>query len=242
MQGMYITMRNMIRPKVTEQYPENRGKHVYFERFRAELTMPHDADNHHKCTACGICQMNCPNGTIEVISKTITDEATGRPKKVLDRYVYNIGSCIFCSLCTQTCPQDAIEWSNNFEHSTFTLTPLYKQLNHEGSSLKPKPAPALKPAAPKAEGEAAAQPAKPVVEKQPAAESKPEPAVEKPEAVASKPVVEQSKPAATDSAPAAESAPKAEAAVKAASTEPAGSGDSKEVKTAAGSEPSATKE
>ena len=63
LQGMRITMINFIRKPITEQYPENRGVKEYAERFRGELTMPHNANNEHKCTACGICQMNCPNCT-----------------------------------------------------------------------------------------------------------------------------------------------------------------------------------
>ncbi len=138
LQGMYITMLNMIRPKVTEQYPENRGKKESFERFRGELTMPHDENNQHKCTACKICETNCPNGTIQVIVKTETDEVSGKEKKVLDKYIYDIGSCIFCALCTETCPQDAITWKPDFEHSTFTSGKLVKKLNNEGSTLKLK--------------------------------------------------------------------------------------------------------
>lgn len=137
MQGMYITMLNMLRKKVTEQYPENRGKKVYPEQFRGLLTMPHNAENRHKCTACGICMLNCPNGTIQVISKKETDE-NGKEKKVLDRYVYDLGSCIFCALCTSTCPQGAIEWSNRFEHSVYNKEKLIKQLNQPGSSLAMK--------------------------------------------------------------------------------------------------------
>ncbi|MDR1129640.1 MAG: 4Fe-4S binding protein [Prevotellaceae bacterium] len=146
LQGMYITLLNMLRPKVTQQYPENRGKKVYPERFRGLLTMPHNEQNQHKCTACGICMINCPNGTIEVINKTVEtkiDTVTPegetktivKTKKVLDRYVYDLGSCTFCALCTSSCPQDAIEWSNVFEHSVFTRDRLYKQLNMEGSEL-----------------------------------------------------------------------------------------------------------
>lgn len=149
LQGMYISMLNFVRPKVTEQYPENRGKHVYFERFRAELTMPHDADNHHKCTACGICMNNCPNGTIKVLTKSEPDPETGKERRVLDKYLYNVGDCIFCALCTRNCPFGAIEFTNHFEHSTFTKSSLQKQLNHPGSSLKPKPAKAA-PEAPAA--------------------------------------------------------------------------------------------
>ncbi len=140
MQGMYISMLNFWRPKVTEQYPENRGKHLYPEAFRGELVMPHDGQNRHKCTACGICEMSCPNGTIRIVSRMEADPVTGRERKVLDRHMWDLGSCTFCALCTQTCPQDAIAWTNNFEHSLFTREKLFKQLNAPGSSLAPKEA------------------------------------------------------------------------------------------------------
>ncbi len=133
-QGMYITMLNFIRPKVTEQYPENRGKVFPHERMRGQLVMPHNENNQHKCTACGICMMNCPNGTIQVVAKKETDDE-GKEKKVLDKHLYDLGSCIFCALCTQTCPQNAIEWSANFEHAMYTRSKLVKQLNKPGSSL-----------------------------------------------------------------------------------------------------------
>jgi NADH-quinone oxidoreductase subunit I len=138
MQGMYVTLLQMIRPKVTEQYPENRGKKEVFERFRGELTMPHDAGNQHQCTACRICETNCPNGTIRITVKSVTDESTGKEKKALDTYLYDTGSCIFCELCTRSCPQDAIRWTPNFEHAVFTQEKLIKQLNRKGSSLKQK--------------------------------------------------------------------------------------------------------
>ena len=66
---MYVTMLNFCRPKVTQQYPENRGRREYGERFRALLTMPHDAENHHKCIACGICAKACPMELLEVVEK-----------------------------------------------------------------------------------------------------------------------------------------------------------------------------
>jgi len=145
LQGMYITMLNMIRPKVTEQYPEKRGEIPRFESFRAMLTMPHDESNHHRCTGCGICEMNCPNGTIRVITKMEPDPVTGKERRAIDQHLYDLGSCIFCALCTQTCPFNAITWSNDFEHSLFTRGKLYRQLNHPGSSLKPKEVPAANP-------------------------------------------------------------------------------------------------
>ena len=138
LQGMYITMLNFIRPKITEQYPENRGKVFPFERMRGELIMPHDENNQHKCTACMICMNNCPNGTIQITTRMEADEETGKEKKVLDQYMYDLGSCTFCDLCTTSCPQGAIEWSINFEHAMFTRSKLNQRLNKEGSSLKKK--------------------------------------------------------------------------------------------------------
>lgn len=130
-QGMYITMLNMIRPKITEQYPENRGKKQYSDRFRGMLVLYHNENNEHKCTACGLCANNCPNGTIQITVKTKIDEVAGKEKKMLDKYMYDLGSCIFCSRCTQICPCDAIGWSNHFEHSVFTRSKLKKQLNQK---------------------------------------------------------------------------------------------------------------
>jgi len=138
MQGMYIVMLNFIRPKVTEQYPENRGKVFPFERMRGQLVMPHNEDNQHKCTACGICETNCPNNTIQVISRKVIDEETGKEKRALDKYFHDLGCCIYCSLCTNSCPQDAIAWSTNFEHALFTKSKLVIQLNQEGSTLMKK--------------------------------------------------------------------------------------------------------
>jgi len=138
MQGMYISLLNLIRPKVTEQYPENRGKTFPHDRMRGELVMPHNELNQHRCTACSICEMNCPNGTIQVVQKKELDEATGKEKRALDRYLWDAGSCTFCSLCTVSCPQGAIDWTTNFEHAVYRRETLVQQLNKEGSTLMKK--------------------------------------------------------------------------------------------------------
>ncbi len=126
-------MLNFVRPKVTERYPENRATKTWPERFRAELTMPHDEQNHHRCTACGLCEKACPNGTIRVEARRGDND-----KRVLDRYLYDVGSCIFCELCVEACPFGAIEFDNKFEHAVFEREKLVWRLNHAESSLKPK--------------------------------------------------------------------------------------------------------
>jgi len=119
------------------EYPENRKTLVISGRWRSELIMPHDEQNEHACTACGICMINCPNGTINVISAT-TDTLEGKKKKILDRHLWDYGSCTFCNLCVITCPSDAIIFNNDFEGAVFDRKKLVHQLNHEGSKLREK--------------------------------------------------------------------------------------------------------
>lgn len=143
--GMSVTIKELFNKKITLQYPENRDTLVISDRFRGELVMPHDTNNEHQCTACGICQMNCPNGTIKVVSKMIETE-DGKKKKILDQYFYNLGMCTFCNLCVITCPSDAIKFTNEYESAVFTRGKLNMKLNQEGSKLKEKKKPEPKPA------------------------------------------------------------------------------------------------
>ena len=142
--GMAVTGKEFVTPKVTECYPENRATLKIADRFRAELTLIYDSEGRHKCIGCKICEMNCPNGTIQIATKMI-DLPDGKKKRVLDTYMYDLGSCTFCMLCVTTCPQDALEFTNDFEQAVFTRDKLVKRLNY-----KPEPDYAAMAAAPKA--------------------------------------------------------------------------------------------
>ena len=140
LKGMQITGKELVTPKITERYPENRDTVKIPERFRAELRLKYDADGRHKCIACGICQRNCPNGTITITTKMV-DTPDGKKKRKLDTYMYDLGSCVFCQLCVSTCPQNALEFSNDFEQAVFTREKLVKQLNYLPEKEDPAPSP-----------------------------------------------------------------------------------------------------
>ncbi len=77
---------------MTTEYPENRETLVISDRWKSELIMPHDENNEHACTACGICMMNCPNGTIIVTSDTVQTEEGKKIRKQLEvDFVVNRG-------------------------------------------------------------------------------------------------------------------------------------------------------
>jgi NADH-quinone oxidoreductase subunit I len=127
--GLKVTFVEFFTAKVTEEYPDNRDTLVMFDRFRGTLYMPPGGDGQNKCTACGLCQMNCPNDTIHLEIDTVTDGETGRKKKVLLKYGYDLGSCMFCRICVNVCPADAIAFNTEFEHAVFNKDKLLKILN-----------------------------------------------------------------------------------------------------------------
>lgn len=135
LKGMRITLGEFFTQKTTEKYPENRATLKMFDRFRGELIMPHNEHNEHHCVACGICEMNCPNGTIHVESEMVTTE-DGKKKKALVRYIYDHGSCLYCQLCVRSCPHHALGFIPTFEHAVFTREKLITQLNQPGSKLE----------------------------------------------------------------------------------------------------------
>lgn len=148
--GMQVTAKELVTPKVTECYPENRDTLQISDRFRAELTLKYDEQGRHKCIGCGICQMNCPNGTIKLVTKMV-ELPDGKKKRKLDKYFYDLGSCTFCMLCITSCPQDALEFSNDFEQAVFTRGSLVKTLNYLPEAPEPASAPKPAPATAKQE-------------------------------------------------------------------------------------------
>lgn len=174
--GMVVTGKELVTPKITECYPENRATLEIADRFRAELTLKYDDEGRHRCIGCGICQMNCPNGTIQLTTKMV-DLPDGKKKRKLDKYMYDLGSCTFCMLCVTTCPQDALAFSNDFEQAVFTRDSLVKQLNYrpepkDDESVPAPPRPAMDPEKlAKIKAEALAKAAKIKAEKEAAAKA-----------------------------------------------------------------------
>lgn len=129
LKGMEVTGMEFVTKKVTEEYPDNRDNLPVGERFRGTLELIYDEKGNHKCIACGLCQMNCPNQTIHIESKMV-ELPDGKKKKVLVKYLYDLGSCTFCQMCVSACPHHAIHFTNKFEHAVYTRSKLVKQLNY----------------------------------------------------------------------------------------------------------------
>jgi NADH-quinone oxidoreductase subunit I len=125
LQGMGLTISYLVDPRkvVTRQYPENRDTLTLYPRFRARLVMIRDANGAHRCTACGLCEKACPNGTISMLT---TKDGAG--KKMLGKYIYRLSQCTLCNLCVETCPFGAIEMSGDFELAAYDRESLILEL------------------------------------------------------------------------------------------------------------------
>lgn len=112
--GMKTSIKVYFRKKVTEQYPENRKELKMFDRFRGTLNMPHNENNEHRCVACGLCQMACPNDTIKVTSETVETEDGRRRKswQPMNMIWVPVCSASSVSMLVRTMPSRSIRTSN----------------------------------------------------------------------------------------------------------------------------------
>lgn len=124
--GMRTTIGVLLHPStgVTKQYPENRATLKMHDRYRASLEFLSD-DGFHRCTACRICERECPNTSI------IIDASKGEVTKKweVDRYVWRLDTCTFCNICVQVCPFEAIDFTGKFESSVYDRRLLLFNLN-----------------------------------------------------------------------------------------------------------------
>ena len=130
--GMKTTWKELLTKKSTEQYPENRKTTLHVAaRHRGRLVMNRDENGVVKCTACTLCEKACPNGTIKIVSQMVENPETGKKKKQLVDYQYDLGDCMFCELCVNACNFDAIKFVNDFENSVFDREALVLHLDKE---------------------------------------------------------------------------------------------------------------
>jgi NADH-quinone oxidoreductase subunit I len=121
--GMSVTMKEMLSPTVTENYPDEPPK--LQERFRGVHVLQRDENGMEKCVACFLCAAACPANCIYI-------EAAENTEKVRisggERYakVYNIdySRCIFCGYCVEACPTDAITHGHGFEVASYNTSTL----------------------------------------------------------------------------------------------------------------------
>jgi NADH-quinone oxidoreductase subunit I len=97
--GLGVTAKNMMKKKVTVQYPEERWEPSH--RFRGMFRLDEE-----RCIKCTLCAKDCPIDIIYIdVSQQVNPE-TGKKEKVLDRFDIDVQRCMFCGLCEEGCPTE----------------------------------------------------------------------------------------------------------------------------------------
>ena len=111
--GLALTLKYFFKPKVTLNYPFEKG-HLS-PRFRGEHALRRYANGEERCIACKLCEAVCPAQAITIEAEP-REDGSRRTK----RYDIDMTKCIYCGFCEEACPVDAIVEGPNFEFATET--------------------------------------------------------------------------------------------------------------------------
>ncbi|MEP1441497.1 MAG: NADH-quinone oxidoreductase subunit NuoI [Hyphomicrobiales bacterium] len=117
--AIVLTMRYFFRPKVTINYPYEKG--AISPRFRGEHALRRYPNGEERCIACKLCEAICPAQAITIEAGPRRNDGTRRTT----RYDIDMVKCIYCGFCQEACPVDAIVEGSNFEFATETREELY---------------------------------------------------------------------------------------------------------------------
>jgi NADH-quinone oxidoreductase subunit I len=127
--GLGITLKHMLSPSITQQYPDEKPDLPARTRGVIALKM-------ENCTVCWKCSRECPDWCIYIESHKETHPPAGggraRSVKVLDRFAIDYSLCMYCGICVEVCPFDALFWSPEFEYAEYDIF----NLTHEKDRLE----------------------------------------------------------------------------------------------------------
>lgn len=135
-EGMAVTFANLIRKPVTIQYPDRlEGNKEFWEtlppRTRGFLEVDMDI-----CTACTLCETNCPIECIQILIEKRDNQETGKKDRGMTAFDIDMAKCMYCGLCVEPCPTGAIRMSNHFEGADQTLeTMVFRFIPFDGFAI-----------------------------------------------------------------------------------------------------------
>ena len=101
LQGMWLTLKYLFRPKYTVMYPME--KTPQSPRFRGLHALRRYPNGEERCIACKLCEAVCP-----ALAITIDSEQRADGTRRTTRYDIDLFKCIYCGFCEESCPVDSI--------------------------------------------------------------------------------------------------------------------------------------
>lgn len=109
MQGLWLTLKYLFRPKYTLMYPME--KTPQSPRFRGLHALRRYPNGEERCIACKLCEAVCP-----ALAITIDSEQRADGTRRTTRYDIDLFKCIYCGFCEESCPVDSIVETHVLEY------------------------------------------------------------------------------------------------------------------------------
>jgi NADH-quinone oxidoreductase subunit I len=111
--GLKITLRRLLAPTITLEYPEQRP--ALPRGYRGAPTLVRDAAGREKCVSCQLCEFVCPPKAIRITPAEIPAGApNAHVEKMPAKFEINMLRCIYCGLCQEVCPEEAIHLQTEY--------------------------------------------------------------------------------------------------------------------------------
>ena len=118
LKGFGVTLKQVFRKPITQQYPEY--LRPVYPRFRGRHRLHLHENGLEKCVGCSLCAAACPADCIRVVAAENTAEnRVSAGERYARIYEINMSRCIFCGYCELACPFDAITLGNDYEISEY---------------------------------------------------------------------------------------------------------------------------
>ena len=135
LQGLGTTFKTMLRRPVTVQYPDEQLPASPRRRGFPRLLGEPEASE-LRCIGCGICARHCLNQALKVTLKDNPNFAAGKSpkKKIVDKFVIDLGLCSECAVCVEVCNVGGIEMAKEWCPPATSRQSLVKDLAAEAEA------------------------------------------------------------------------------------------------------------
>ncbi|HMD59801.1 MAG TPA: NADH-quinone oxidoreductase subunit I [Opitutaceae bacterium] len=125
--GMLTTLKYLLRPAETMEYPEQRP--AIPPGYRGVPTLVKDPNGREKCVSCQLCEFVCPPKAIRITPGSVPEGAgVDQVEKAPQAFDIDMLRCIYCGLCEEVCPEEAIFLQNQYSMSGYSRA---EMVNHK---------------------------------------------------------------------------------------------------------------